>query len=259
VGFTGAVSSSPPPSEYGGSLPGSYPTADAGPDPDGGPVPARRGRRGRGVPSAAAYWRGWPEVRADLRVCALLVLLLAAVGLLAGLVWWGVAPRADFRIEDAGPVAIGNPSEELFAADDAVFALVLAGFGFLTGVAAWFLRHRRGVAMLLALAVGCSAMAAVAWQLGELLGAGPTKAELSDVGAVVTTALTLHSLPALAVAPFAALLGYVMGVLYVPRDDLGRTGEPTVPAPPDGRATVTAAADEELALADAPPSGRPRA
>ena len=72
------------------------------------PAPARRSRRGDAVPSPAAYWRGWPEVRADLRSSALLVLALAAAGVLAGLVWWWLAPRADFRITDTGPVAIGQ-------------------------------------------------------------------------------------------------------------------------------------------------------
>jgi LPXTG-motif cell wall-anchored protein len=165
-------------------------------------------------------------VRADLRSSARLVLVLAVAGLLAGLLWWWLAPRADFRITDAGPVAIGNPSEELFVADDSVLALILIGMGLLAGGAAWFLRRRRGVATVLALAIGGSLMAVVAWQLGELLGAGPTDAQLSDVGTVVTTRLSLGSLPALALAPFAALLAYVVPVLTVHRDDLGRTPDP---------------------------------
>ncbi len=216
---------------------GPYPSAPTGPDWDGGEVAdggagtSRRSRRGRGLPSPAAYWRGWPEVRADLRVGALLVLLLAAAGVLAGLVWWWLAPRADFRVTGTGPVVIGNPSEELFAADDAVFVLVLAVFGLVAGVSAWFLRRRRGVGMLLALSVGCAAMAVVAWQLGELLGAGPSKAELTHVGGVVTTALHLGSMPALAVASFFALVGYLVGVLSNAFDDLGRTEAPASPAP----------------------------
>jgi hypothetical protein len=86
------------------------------------------------------------------------------------------------------------------------------------------------VAIVLALAVGSCLTAVVAWQVGELLGAGPAEAELADLGARVTTALTLSSLPALAVAPFTALLAYVAAVLYAPDDGLGRT-EPDPPAP----------------------------
>ena len=202
--FTGGVSSSP---------------ADGPADPD---EPGRAP-----VPAAHAYWRGWPEIRADLRSSARIVLVLALAGLLAGLLWWWLAPRADFRVTDAGPVVIGKPAEELLVADDAVFALIVGAFGLVAGAAAWFLRRRRGVATVIALAVGASLMAVVAWQLGELLGAGPTEAQLADVGNVVTTRLSLGSLPALALAPFAALLAYLVPVLTVHRDDLGRTPDPT--------------------------------
>jgi hypothetical protein len=211
--FTGAVSSD----SSDGPLDPDRPAPEAGP-----PL----------LPVAHAHWRGWSEIRADLRSSAVIVLVLAAAGLLAGLLWWWLAPRADFRITDAGPVAIGNPSEELFVAADAVLALILVGMGLLAGAAAWFLRRRRGVATVLALAVGASLMAVVAWQLGELLGAGPTHAQLTDVGNVVTTRLALGSPPALALAPFGALLAYLVPVITVHRDDLGRTPDPDRTAAP---------------------------
>jgi hypothetical protein len=202
-------------------------------------------------PAPSAYWGGWPEVRADLRSSVRLVLVLAVAGVVAGLLWWWLAPRADFRITGSGPVVIGNPPEELLVADDAVLALLLVGLGLVAGVAAWFLRRHRGVATVLALAVGASLMAVVAWRLGEVLGAGPTKAELADVGNVVTTRLALGSLPALALAPFAALLAYLVPVITVHRDDLGRT-----PAPPDGSTAVDAEEPEEdRPLVGVPPGG----
>ena len=175
------------------------------------------------APPASAYWRGWAEVRADLRSSVLVVLALALTGIPAGLLWWALAPRADFRVTDTGPVPIGQVSAELLVADDAVFALVLAGVGLLAGAAAWVLRRRRGVATVIPLAVGSCLTAAVAWQLGELLGAGPSQEQLTDVGSRVTTSLTLGSLPAMAIAPFTALLAYVAAVIYAPDDGLGRT------------------------------------
>jgi hypothetical protein len=183
---------------------------------------------------AGVQWRGWPEIRADLRTSAVLVFGFALVGLPAGVLWWLLAPRADYRITADGPVVLGRPSEELLVADDAVFVLVLAGVGLLCGAAAWWLRRRRGVATVLALAVGGALASVVAWQVGELLGTGPSEAELSEVGAVVTTSLTLGSLPGLAMAPFAAILAYLVGVLYVADDGLEREGaavEPAIPAP----------------------------
>jgi hypothetical protein len=212
--------------------------------------------------AADTYWHGRRELRADLGSSVRLVLVLAVAGLFAGLLWWWLAPRAEFRIADGGPVVIGNPSEELLVADDGVLVLILAALGLMAGAAAWFLRRRRGVATVLALAVGGWAMAAVAWQVGEFLGAGPTTAQLADVGTVVTTSLTLGSIPALAIAPFAALLAYLLPVLSVRRDDLGRTPEapPAGDVVPPGAPTGPGSGDEaERPLVDTPPLGRPSA
>jgi hypothetical protein len=220
-------------------------TGDVSSSPADGPVGSDAPVRAA-VPAANAYWRGWPEIRADLRSSGRIVLVLTGAGLLAGLLWWWLAPRADFRITDAGPVVIGNPVEELLVADDVVLTLILVAFGLLAGAAAWFLRRRRGVATVLALAVGASLMAVVAWQLGELLGAGPTKAQLADVGTVVTTRLSLGSLPAMALAPFAALLAYLVPVITAHRDDLGRTPDPTRTGAPVPGETPAALDDRPL-------------
>jgi LPXTG-motif cell wall-anchored protein len=218
--------------------------------PPGGPRP---------VPAAAAYWPGWPEIGADLRSSVALVLALALTGLPAGLLWWLLAPRADFRITADGPVAIGNPSGELLVADDAVFTLLLAGIGLIAGAAAWWFRRRRGVATVIALAVGSLVTGLVAWRLGELLGAGPTEAQVADVGARVTTALQLGGLSALAVAPFTAVLAYLVPVVSTRGDDLGRVQGSGAPeggalpeAPPDPFTT-----GPERDLVEAPPPGRP--
>jgi hypothetical protein len=99
---------------------------------------------------------------------------------------------------------------------------VLAGLGLVAGLVAWRLRRRRGVAIVLALAVGTLLAALVAWQLGELLGAGPTPDQLTDVGTEVVTPLRLSSMAALSVAPFLAVLGYVVSTLLTPAEDLDR-------------------------------------
>lgn len=217
---------------------------------------------GPGHPDAVpACWGGWPEVRADLRTSLWLALGLALAGVPAGLLWWWVAPRADFRITQDGPVAIGTPSQELLVADDVLFVFVLGGLGLLAGAAAWWLRRRRGVATVVALALGATAAGLVAWQVGELLGQGPSEADLTDVGARVTSSLSLGGLAALAVAPFAAVAAYLVPVLVAREDGLGREPAPEVgppePGPPD--ATGPAGALPSRHLVDAPPPGRPRA
>lgn len=201
------------------------------------PPPTPDGRRS--VAAAAAYWPGWREIRADLRSSAALVLALALTGVPVGLLWWLLAPRADFRVTEDGPVPIGNPSGELLVADDGVLVLLLAATGLIAGAAAWWLRRRRGVATVVALAVGVLATGVVAWQLGELLGPAPTQAQLDDLGARLTTPLRLGGLPVLAVGPFAAVLAYLVPVVSTRGDDLGRVpdrdaaGGPLPDAPPD--------------------------
>jgi hypothetical protein len=188
--------------------------------PPSEPGPTQPG--GQAGPPPAARWGGLRELRTDLRSAVVLALGLALAGIPAGVLWRGLAPRADFRITEDGPVAIGSPSSELLAAVDGVFVLIVAAAGLLAGLVAWSLRRRRGVAAVLALAVGSTATALVAWQVGELLAPGPTREQLTEVGATVSTGIELGSLPALAVAPFVALLVYVLGVLVNADDSLGR-------------------------------------
>jgi hypothetical protein len=196
------------------------------------PTPAARRPR----PDPGARWAGAAELRADRRSSLLLTGALLLTGLPAGLLWWALAPRARFEITADGPVVLGRPSAELLAADDGVFTLVLAGLGLVAGAVGWALRRRRGVGTLVALAVGTLLAALAAWQLGQVLGAGPTEAQLADVGTQVTTALTLNSLPALAVGPFTAVLVYVVATLLAPAEDLDRPGPApfVVASPADG-------------------------
>ena len=182
-----------------------------------------RGAGNAGIP-AAARWHGRQELRADRRASAVLAAVLAVCGVPVGLLWVALAPRADFRVTADGPVPLGRPPLELAVADDSVLVLLLVGLGLLAGAVAWRVRRLRGVAVLVALSLGASLAAVIAWQLGELLGPGPTEADLARVGAVLTTPLRLSALPALAAAPFSALLAYLLGVASTRTDDLGRTG-----------------------------------
>jgi hypothetical protein len=176
-------------------------------------------------------WSPWREARADWRTLLALLLGLAVLGVPLGVLWWGLAPRADFRITADGPVAIGNPSEELLVADDAIFVLLVAALGLVAGLGAWLVRRSRGVAGLVGVALGTLAAGAVAWRIGELLGPGPTSAALGHVGDRVTTGLALDSLPALAAGPFFAVLVYVVGALSARSEGLGRPATSSSPAP----------------------------
>ena len=182
-----------------------------------------------GSPAVRATAPWLADVRRDLRGAVATVLVLAVSGLPVGLLWWLIAPRADFRVTADGVTAIGGPvSNELFMADDGVLALVLAGLGLVAGLVVWFLRRRRGVAALGALTVGTAAAGVVAWQLGRLLGQGPTKTDLAHVGARVTTALDLNTPTALVAGPFVAILVYVVAASLTPDDALRRAQRPAL-------------------------------
>lgn len=191
------------------------------PPPPAAPSPPARRTGLRGLATAP----GLAGSRSDAGTAVRLLGLLTLGGVAAGLLWAWCAPRADFRVVSAAgevePVG-GLVSPELPVSDDAVYVLVLAGLGLVAGVLAWLPRARRGVVVLLALGAGMLVASVVAWQLGVLLGRGPSEAELQTVGTVVTTALRLDALAALAVGPFVAVFGYLVATVLSTQDDLGR-------------------------------------
>ena len=201
---------------------------DARPMPSSPPPPA--GAEPAPEAGRPAWRSGMPGLRGsrdDLPSALLTVLVLAVSGLAAGGLWIWLAPRADYRVvatatgTDVEPIG-SAPSPELFMADDGVFVLVLAGLGLLAGLVVWLRRRRRGALTLVALAVGLLAAGVVAWRLGEWAGPRPTDAQLADVGARVTTSLSLRATAALAVAPFVAVLVHLLAAIFTHSDDLGR-------------------------------------
>ncbi|SDG57637.1 DUF2567 domain-containing protein [Klenkia brasiliensis] len=191
------------------------------PAPGPQPVPADEH-----PPAVRAGVPGLRGSRGDVRGAVVTVVVLAVLGLAAGLLWVWLAPRAQFTVTSTdGAVQVtggGLVDPELFASDDGVFVLLLGGLGLLAGLLGWLRRRRRGVVTLVGLAVGMLAASVTAWQLGAVLGRGPSREQLSTVGTVVTTAVDLNMLAALAVGPFAAVLVYVVATVLASRDDLGR-------------------------------------
>ena len=184
------------------------------------------GPEGPRPPAVAPGVPGLRGSREDVRGGVLTVLLLAVLGLGAGLLWLWLAPRAQFTVTSAaGDVAVtggGLVDPELFMGDDGVYVLLLGGLGLLAGLVGWTLVRRRGVVTLVSLAAGMLAASLTAWQLGALLGRGPSREDLTTVGREVTTALDLNMLASLAIGPFAAVLVYLVATVLTGRDDLGR-------------------------------------
>lgn len=193
-------------------------------------------------PATRAGWGpGLRGSREDVRAGVITVLALTVTGLGAGALWAWLAPRADYRVTETQVVpVVGVPSAEVLFADDGVYVLVLAGLGVVAGVLVWLMRRRRGVPALVGLAGGMVGAGVVAWQVGELLGAGPTEGELAEVGRTITTGVDLAATAALAIGPFAAVLTYLVATALTPDDDLGRPDDappaeqrpPHLPLPP---------------------------
>jgi len=181
------------------------------------------------------------EVRTALR----LVLSLAVAGIPVGLLWLVLAPRREYEVVAGGYLALEPQSEALIGADSWLLILTTL-LGVLAAVLAWWIVRARGVAIVLGLATGMVVAAVVAWQIGELLGTGPTEAQTAQIGTIVTLGLGLRAVPVLVIGAFISTLTYLVVVSFAPSDDLQRTRSapfssssterPTAPTEPGPRA-----------------------
>jgi hypothetical protein len=217
------------------------PRADPGADPSAGyPVaqpagyPAEHGagrRTERRAGPVAGRWGGAAELRADLPPTLRLTAAVVLAGLPAGVLWWLFSPVVHYVVIEGQTIALESAATERAPAGDVVFTLVLAGLGLLAGIAGWLLRRHRGVTVLVGLALGTALAGVLAWQMGELLVSWFGDSVQTRVGPA-DASLDLAALPALAVAPFVAVLVYVAATLLASGEDLGRDA----PQPPAGAA-----------------------
>jgi len=113
------------------------------------------------------------SLRRTLGVSGLTVLGLAALGAPLGLLWHLLAPGVPVINGGDGRILINEQSPEEFIAADGWFTLLGFGFGLIVAVVAWLvLRRLRGPWLLVAVTLGTSAAAVVAWQVGRLIGLG---------------------------------------------------------------------------------------
>jgi hypothetical protein len=94
----------------------------------------------------------------------------AALGFALGPVWQAIAPNVPVLVVSDGAIYNDNQPEQFFAGDGwfAVLGLLL---GIAVAVVTWvFFRRLRGPLGILVLAVGCTAAAIIAWQVGRRIG-----------------------------------------------------------------------------------------
>lgn len=170
--------------------------------------------------------------RTEIGFAAVLLVVLAVLGLLVGFVWAHVAPRATFTVVDTVQKLAqqNDPESEAQVGVDGWFALIGAGVGLVTGFVGWRWRAARGPFLIVALAVASLVGAVVAWRFGLWVGRHPTHQELRPIfdrkGATFTPAITLRAKGVLLFQPIGAVLAAVLCTAFTTRHDLGRSGRP---------------------------------
>lgn len=149
---------------------------------------------------------------------------LVVLGVIQGIVWSQVAPGQQAKVYTNGsygslPTADYHPFTDL-----AIFVLAGIAVGLVAAVAAWRVRGIRGTTTLLALFVGASAGAAVAFGVGLLLATGVDPATVGATGheSIVVAAPKLATPLVLLAEPLAAVVVYTFLVAWDGRPDLGR-------------------------------------
>ncbi len=160
--------------------------------------------------------------RANVRTAAGVVAVLLAVGLVAGVVWWWVAPQPFYRVEADGLYFLGDQPQEYVAADG-WFAVITGLIGVCAGVVVWLRCRATGQGAVVGLFAGGLAGAALAAAVGMLLGSADPFA--APVGSISQGPLELRAWGVLLIEAGAALSVWLLLDLLVLRDEPGDTFE----------------------------------
>ncbi len=162
-------------------------------------------------------------VKADLLAALSVFSTVSVLGLAVGWLWSRLAPPQRMVItQDGTPAPL--PAESFHRFDDLVlFVLLGLAAGFVTGVAAWYLRERRGPVIMIAATAGSvlggwlAMRVGLAWAEGRFPVAGEVK-----VLDVVLKAPQLESVWGLLAWPMTTALLYGVLAAWNSMDDLGR-------------------------------------
>lgn len=144
---------------------------------------------------------------------------LTVAGVPVGLIWaWWSPPGPRALLLPGGKV---QPEEsEAFVAGDGRFAILVIALGLIAGLVVWTRRAVRGTIVILALAAGGLAGAAVTALVGNLSGGGSASGRAGTV--VGELPLSLHATGLIFLEAAAAVFVYGMCVSFAAADDLGR-------------------------------------
>jgi hypothetical protein len=149
----------------------------------------------------------------QLRIGVAATLVIAVLGIPAGLLWTAVAPRTTYVIA-GGQAILGDPESQTLIAADGWFAVLTAAAGVLCGVVAYVLAGRlREIGLLAALGVGGTAAGLIAWWVGSLIGRSSFQHQIRTAhdGTTAKSALDLHAAGVVIAWPLIAVV--VFGLL----------------------------------------------
>ena len=162
-------------------------------------------------------------VKADLLPAVSVLSLIGLVGIPLGWLWSRLAPPERMRVLD-GNQLVPLQLESWHRFDDlAIYGIVGAGAGLVTGVVVWLLRERRGPVIMIAAVLGGLLAGWLGVTMGEAFANGLyTIATAPKLGDVVEKAPRLESAWVIVLQPVATAVVYGLLAGWNGREDLGR-------------------------------------
>lgn len=171
---------------------------------------------------------------ADIRDGAAVALVVGVAGVLLGLLWAWLAPRAQY-VSNGEAVFLRDTESEARIGADGTFFLLALGFGVLSAVAVFLWCRRGGVPLVIGLTLGACFASLAAWRLGLLLGPSgnlPAAAAEAGKGVPFDAPLQLLAHGVLLVWPMSAVALHLgLTALWSPREPLPVEDWGTYPPP----------------------------
>src|SRR5487761_1052008 len=200
-----------------GPVPRVVPGLEGGPGPGGGLSPG-------GGPGVGPRPGGAPVSRRSAFLALIAAAAASAVlGLLTGLIWSALAPRALLVVQSPGVAYVVNTETSAYIVADAWFCLLTAVAGLICGLAGYRLAVRRyGAAALTGLVLGGVGAAVLAMWVGQQQGLAAFRSRL----AVSAAGTRLREPPALgghgALAFWPLFVGLLVGAIEMIRQSVER-------------------------------------